>query len=245
MDEQNGAVSTFDPTRPPEASAEGSSAEASGAARGEGRGPDTFVSASATEDVYGSRPAALGEMTALEKHSAFFDRNHDGIITLRETYEGLRAIGIGRVLSAWFALFINGVLGTTTSRSFIPTLSITLENVHRGKHASDTGVYDKDGRFNPERFEELFSRWDKDRDGALNARELVARTLGDRDMLDVFGFLASAGEWTVLYALAGRGGKLTREQLRRMYDGTLFYELERETQAARGEAPARKAGAPA
>ncbi|KYF67673.1 caleosin family protein [Sorangium cellulosum] len=210
------------------------------AARGEGRGPETFVSASATSDVHGARPAALGEKTALEAHSAFFDRNHDGIITLGETYEGLRAIGIGRVLSAWFALVINGVLGLPTSRSFVPTLSITLANIHRGKHASDTGVYDKDGRFDPVKFDELFARWDRDRDGALSARELVARTLGDRDFLDVLGFLASAGEWAVLYALAGKGGKLTREQLRRMYDGTLFYELEREKQAARsaGGAPA-------
>ncbi|WP_437966269.1 caleosin family protein [Sorangium sp. So ce260] len=237
MDELNGVPRTFEPTEP-----SGTAADASppphGAARGEGRGPETFVSASATGDAYGARPAALGDKTALEMHSAFFDRNHDGVITLRETYEGLRALGIGRALSASFALVINGVLGLPTSRSFVPTLSITLENIHRAKHASDTGVYDKDGRFDPQKFDELFSRWDKDRDGALNARELVARTLGDRDLLDVFGFLASAGEWAVLYALAGKGGKLTREQLRRMYDGTLFYELEREQQAARRSASA-------
>ncbi|WP_437722785.1 caleosin family protein [Sorangium sp. So ce861] len=242
MDKLNGGPRTFEPTRP--SGAPGRSADGGpppgGAALGEGRGPDTFVSASATGDVRGAQPAALGDRTALEMHSAFFDRNHDGIITLRETYEGLRALGIGRVLSAWFALVINGALGLPTSRSFVPTLSITLENIHRAKHASDTGVYDKDGRFDPQKFDELFARWDKDRDGALNARELVARTLGDRDLFDVFGFLASAGEWAVLYALAGEGGKLTREQLRRMYDGTLFYELEREKQAAR-----RSASAPA
>ncbi|AUX36731.1 MULTISPECIES: caleosin family protein [Sorangium] len=242
MDKLNGGPRTFEPTEP--RGAPGRSADGGppphGVDRGEGRGPATFVSASATGDVRGAQPAALGDRTALEMHSAFFDRNHDGIITLRETYEGLRAIGIGRVLSAWFALVINGALGLPTSRSFVPTLSITLENIHRAKHASDTGVYDKDGRFDPQKFEELFARWDKDRDGALNARELVARTLGDRDLLDVFGFLASAGEWAVLYALAGKGGKLTREQLRRMYDGTLFYELERETHAAR-----RSASAPA
>ncbi|MGK3985169.1 caleosin family protein [Sorangium sp. So ce136] len=235
MNELNGGPGATETTEPTEVSgtSTGASSAPDGAARGEGRGPEAFVSASATRDAYGTQPAALGDRTALEMHSAFFDRNHDGIITLRETYEGLRAIGIGRVLSAWFALFINGVLGLPTSRSFVPTFSITLENIHRGKHASDTGVYDKDGRFDPAKFDELFSRWDKDRDGALNVRELVARTLGDRDLLDVFGFLASAGEWTVLYALAGKGGKLTREQLRRMYDGTLFYELEREKQAAR------------
>ncbi|WP_437333801.1 caleosin family protein [Sorangium sp. So ce394] len=240
MDKLNGGPRTFEPTKPsrvPGSAADGGPPPR-GAAQGEGRGPAAFVSASATGDARGAQPAALGDRTALEMHSAFFDRNHDGIITLRETYEGLRAIGIGRVLSAWFALVINGALGLPTSRSFVPTLSITLENIHRAKHASDTGVYDKDGRFDPQKFDELFARWDKDRDGALNARELVARTLGDRDLLDVFGFLASAGEWGVLYALAGKGGKLTREQLRRMYDGTLFYELEREKQAARTSASA-------
>ncbi|WP_437481572.1 caleosin family protein [Sorangium sp. So ce1014] len=236
MDERNGRLRNFKPTelsRSP-----GTSADASPPPHGEGRGPERFVSASATRDVYGTQPAALGDRTALELHSAFFDRNHDGVITLRETYEGLRALGIGRVISAWFALAIHGALGPATSRSLVPTLSITLENIHRAKHASDTGVYDKDGRFDPQKFDELFARWDKDRDGALNARELVARALGDRDLGDVLGFLASAGEWSVLYALAGKGGKLTREQLRRMYDGTLFYELEQERQAARSSGSA-------
>ncbi|WP_437598262.1 caleosin family protein [Sorangium sp. So ce590] len=64
----------------------------------------------------------------------------------------------------------------------------------------------------------------------------MARALGDRDLFDLLGFLASAGDWSVLYALAGKGGKLTREQVRRMYDGPLFYELERERQAARSSA---------
>ncbi len=232
MDKQRDVPRTFEPAGPSiTSSLDGAARRQAG--RGAGRGPDEFVSASATEDVYGERPAALGDETALERHSAFFDRDHDGVISLRDTYEGLRAIGIGRALSAWFALVINGVLGVTTSRSLVPTLSITLDNIHRAKHASDTGVYDKDGRFNPEKFEELFARWDRDRDGALNLRELAARTWGDRDFLDVFGFLASAGEWGLLYVLAGKQGKLTREQLRRMYDGSLFYDLEREAQAAR------------
>lgn len=29
-------------------------------------------------------------MTELQKHVAFFDRNHDGIITFDETYQGER-----------------------------------------------------------------------------------------------------------------------------------------------------------
>lgn len=36
----------------------------------------------------GVAPAAGNGMTELQKHVAFFDRNHDGIITFDETYQG-------------------------------------------------------------------------------------------------------------------------------------------------------------
>jgi hypothetical protein len=36
----------------------------------------------------GVAPAAGNGMTELQKHVAFFDRNHDGVITFDETYQG-------------------------------------------------------------------------------------------------------------------------------------------------------------
>ena len=54
------------------------------------------------------------ELTPLQKHVAFFDRNKDGVIHPSETYEGFRAIGCGVALSAFSAVFINGLLGPKT-----------------------------------------------------------------------------------------------------------------------------------
>jgi hypothetical protein len=66
------------------------------------------VKGSSLADVY------KGELTPLQRHVAFFDRDKDGVIYASETYEGFRAIGAGVPLSAFSALFINGLLGPKT-----------------------------------------------------------------------------------------------------------------------------------
>nr|CAB3470215.1 unnamed protein product [Digitaria exilis] len=64
--------------------------------------------ASAAANVYG------GDLTPLQGHAAFFDRDKDGVICPSETYQGFRAIGCGVALSAIAAVFINGGLGPKT-----------------------------------------------------------------------------------------------------------------------------------
>jgi len=55
-----------------------------------------------------SRPPAArsapnsGSRTALQKHVDFFDTNHDGKVTLSDTYQGLRRLGLGAARSAVF-----------------------------------------------------------------------------------------------------------------------------------------------
>ncbi|PKA62736.1 putative peroxygenase 7 [Apostasia shenzhenica] len=71
--------------------------------------------------------ANSGEMTALQKHVAFFDRNKDGVIYPWETFQGFRAIGAGIGLSVAGAAFINGFLGPKT-RTVRLSFSLSLSD---------------------------------------------------------------------------------------------------------------------
>ncbi|PON47774.1 Caleosin-related, partial [Trema orientale] len=54
------------------------------------------------------------EQNVLQKHVAFFDRNHDGVVYPWETFQGFRAIGCGIALSTFAAIFINMGLSSKT-----------------------------------------------------------------------------------------------------------------------------------
>ena len=174
-----------------------------------------------------------GSRTALHKHVDFFDTNHDGRITLSDTYIGLRRLGFGASRSAAFAGVINAALGPPTSGA--PSLTVDVKRIHAGKHRSDTGVYGKNGRFSLSRFRRLFARYDTDGDGALDGEEL-SRLFAD-NRTDLLGHLASKAEFGLLLGLAGeerRGTKvLTRECLQRFYNGSLFYQLAEDVAARR------------
>lgn len=170
-----------------------------------------------------------GARSALQKHVDFFDTNQDGKITLSETYCGLRRLGLGALRSAAFAGAIGAALGTSTSG--VLSFTVDAERIHAGKHRSDTGVYDKAGRFSAAAFVRLCARHDSDRDGALDADELARLFAHNRR--DLIGHLGSRAEFGLLLSLAGedRNGTrvLTRERLQRFYDGSLFYQLAEET----------------
>jgi peroxygenase len=173
-----------------------------------------------------SRSRARSSLTPLQKHAGFFDRNGDGKIRPIETYIGLRALGLGPASSFFFAGVINGALGWPTNALFLPTLTIDLANIQRGKHGSDTDVYDVNGNFDEAKFNRLFATWDKNHDGALDLGELAARTWGERDLFDFVGVIASGGEFGLLWVVANQGGKISKARMRGLYDGSLFYEIE-------------------
>ncbi len=183
-----------------------------------------------------------GSRTALQKHVDFFDTNHDGKITLSDTYEGLRRLGLGAARSAVFGGVINAALGSATSGA--PSLTVDATYIHAGRHRSDTGVYDEKGRFVQRRFDRLFARYDDDEDGALDRGEL-ARLFADK-RTDLLGHLGSMAEFGLLFHLAGEDRKgrtvLTRERLRRFYNGSLFYQLAREVAERRAGAEANLLG---
>ncbi|KAK1683490.1 hypothetical protein QYE76_044338 [Lolium multiflorum] len=88
-------------------------------------------------------------MTALQEHVSFFDRNKDGIITPAETFEGFVAIGCEIAFSTAAATAIHTALAfkTTPAGAPLPYINIYVENIHKAIHGGDTGVYDAKGRW--------------------------------------------------------------------------------------------------
>ena len=82
----------------------------------------------------------------------------------------LRRIGFGRAISFGAAVVIHGTFSFATWPNFLPRLNfpIYVSRMHRTKHGSDAGVYDTEGRFVPQKFEDMFAKFDVGQKGGLN-----------------------------------------------------------------------------
>ncbi|RLN12657.1 putative peroxygenase 5 [Panicum miliaceum] len=199
-----------------------------------------------------------GELAPLQRHVAFFDVTRTASSTPpRHTKPalsicvhaapaaGFRAIGAGVPLSAFSALFINGLLGPKTipenEKAPAFKLPIYVKNIQKGKHGSDSGVYDANGAVNkrfeetagtnegfvPEKFEAIFKKHAHTRPDALTGKELQELLKANREPKDFKGWLGGFTEWKVLYSLCkDEKGFLHKDTVRAVYDGSLFERLE-------------------
>lgn len=83
-----------------------------------------------------------------------------------------------------------------------PFFRIFLKNGHRTKHGSDTGVYDPEGRFIPAKFEEIFTKFDKNGKGGLSFKEGLHMIHANRQAADPIGWCAEGFEWASTYLLS-------------------------------------------
>ena len=104
--------------------------------------------------------------TVLQQHCDFFDRDHDGVLWPQDTFIGFHRLGFGIILSWVAVLVIHGNFSYPTCSGWLPDpfFRIFLKNIHEDKHGSDTGTYDTEGRFIPQRFEDIFSKYAEGRD---------------------------------------------------------------------------------
>lgn len=180
----------------------------------------------------------FANLTALQKHAEFFDRNKDGIITASELFEGYVAIGCDAEYARVTSASISAGVGSITSPADapLPHTSIYVEYIHRAMHGSDTGAYDADGRFVPAKFEEIFTKHAKVRPDALTSEEIEEMILANRDPLDPESWAAPEGEWGLTYKLASdKQGFLHKDSARGIYDGSVFYKLEEQRTSAASE----------
>jgi peroxygenase len=121
-------------------------------------------------------------------------------------------------------------------------LGVFLKNVHKDKHGSDTGTYDTEGRFLPQKFEDIFAKYAEGRDyltiwevgNVLKGQRCIADPIGWGDAFfecktyyqrcRYYLLLTNSGIATYIM-LWPEDGRMMKEDIRGIYDGSIFYTL--------------------
>ena len=84
-------------------------------------------------------------------------------------------------------------------------------------------TFDNQGRFRSQSFEEFFTNYDRGNKGGLSAGDLWDAWYGQRHAFDFFGWTAAFFEWLATYLLLWpEDGVLKKEEVRRLFDGSIF-----------------------
>lgn len=80
----------------------------------------------------------------------------------------------------------------TGLRSWIqdPFFRIHIDKIHKTKHGSDSGSYDTEGRFIPQKFEDAFSKYANGKDH-MTWPDIKSMMKGQRLLMDPFGWSAA------------------------------------------------------
>jgi Ca2+-binding EF-hand superfamily protein len=166
----------------------------------------------------------------LQRHAEYFDVNGDHVITVDETRQSLRDLGMGKLASRLLSLAINAGFGFQNAGR--PTLTIDIDKIQHTRNRSHSGVFTEDGQFDPAAFTRMFDRFDTNHSGSLSESEI--RAMIKANAKDPIGPLASKGEFGMLMAVAadatetvnGKQEKaISRANMAAFYDGSLLYKL--------------------
>lgn len=185
-------------------------------------------SAPSIEHPQGSPERKNSKKTVLQQHVDYFDLNGDGIITPAETFLAASMLGFGLISGTIGMIVIHGMFSYVCADSWIPDpyFRIKIKNIHRGKHGSDTETYDTAGRFVPQKFEEIFTKFDTTNKKGLTYSELLNMIKANRNAMDFVGWSAAMFESTFAWLLLkDENGVVGKEDLRQCIDGTIFYKI--------------------
>lgn len=74
-------------------------------------------------------------------------------------------------------------------------------------------------------FEDIFTKYDTSQKGGLTWDDVTEFLKGQRQVWDIFGWVATWFEWTVTYQLiAPEDGILRKEDIRGVFDGSIFFK---------------------
>ncbi|KAF9425289.1 hypothetical protein BGZ94_007675 [Podila epigama] len=161
--------------------------------------------------------------TVLQQHCRFFDADGDGVIWPLDTFRGFRALGFNLFLCILSVFIIHSNFSYPTAPSWIPDpfFRIWTRRIHKDKHGSDSGTYDPDGRFVPQRFEDIFSKYAPPGQDGLTLDDVFVMLRGQRVIMDPIGWFGMA----TYLLLWPEDGVMKKEDIRRIFDGSIFYEL--------------------
>ncbi|OCL08545.1 Caleosin-domain-containing protein [Glonium stellatum] len=169
------------------------------------------------------------DYSVMQQHVLFWDRDADGIITPLDTYIGFRELGFNIIFSFLAVLVINLNFSypTRLAHSWTPDplFRVYVDSIHKAKHGSDSGVYDAEGRFVPQLYENVFSKYAKHDKDSLTLMETYNMIRGHRCAADPFGWGAAFFEWGTTWLLIQRNGRIHKEDLRQVYDGSIFWRI--------------------
>ncbi|KAJ0337045.1 hypothetical protein KNSL1_013055 [Colletotrichum chrysophilum] len=151
----------------------------------------------------------------------------DGVIWPLDTFVGFYKLGFGLILSTLSVFIIHGNFSYPTVRGYLPDpfFRIFIDNIHRDKHGSDSGAYDTEGRFSSQKFEDIFAKYAEGRD-YMTIGDIFAMLKGNRVILDPVGWGGAFFEWMATYIMLWPAdGRIWKEDVRGIYDGSLFYTI--------------------
>ncbi|KAJ5195552.1 uncharacterized protein N7498_008990 [Penicillium cinerascens] len=151
------------------------------------------------------------DYSVLQQHILFWDRDGDGVIWPYNTYRGFRRLGFNILFCIFAVMVIHGGF------SYPTRLEVFLGSIHKAKHASDSSVYDHEGRFVPQNFENLFSKFGNPDEGTLSFYQLRNLMHGNRCAADPFGSFAAFFEWGTTWLLLQKDGNVHKEDVRRFH----------------------------
>lgn len=178
-----------------------------------------------------AQPSTESDLTALQQHVLFWDRDGDNLIYPHDVYTGFREIGFSipfSITSLLIPIFFS--YPTRLAHSYLPDpfFRIYVDSIHKAKHGSDTGIYDLKGHFKVEAFDAMFMEFDREETGGIHAWELWRMVGRNRVAADPAGWTFAVMEWFTTWILLQRDGRVWKDDLRQCYDGTLFWMLKRE-----------------